>query len=77
MGSSPPTIAIGKADAVERAIRRIQLRGALGSEDIRRENAADLVVYLFENGICDEDELVELAMLADGKRYDPVSGHFD
>lgn len=77
MGSSPPLIAISKADIVERAIKRIKPRATITEEDTRFENAAALVVYLFESGISDEDELVELAMLADGKRYDPVAGMFD
>ena len=77
MGSSPSRISIGKADIVERAIRRIHSGGPAVHEDVRLENAAAHVVYLFENGVDDEDELVELAMLADGKRYDPVAGVFD
>lgn len=77
MGSSRPFVSIGKPEIVERAIRRIQLGGIAGEKRMRRENTEALVAYLFENGVSDEDELVELAMLADGKRYDPVSGHFD
>lgn len=32
--------------------------------------------YLYENGIHDEEDLIELALLADGKRYDPTTGTF-
>lgn len=75
MGSPRPIISISKDAIVERAIRRIH--EGVGIADTRFENAAALVVYLYESGICDEDELVELARLADGKRYDPVTGIFN
>lgn len=83
MGPSPPKLtagpksAAGNADTVERAIRRINGIIEKNADHTRQENAAALVVYLFENGVSDEDELVELATLAEGKHYDPVAGVFN
>lgn len=77
MGSSPSRLSLGTADVVERAIRRVGGSLRDNPHDTRVENAAALIVYLFESGVNDEEELVELAMLADGKRYNPVAGMFD
>jgi len=41
-----------------------------------QENAEALVSYLVKSGIRDEDDLVELASIANGKRYDPNNGSF-
>jgi intergrase/recombinase len=64
-----------EADAiVERTVRR--LYGRRQEDGHFDENAAALVTYLVESGIHDEDELVELARIAHGKRYDPSNGSF-
>lgn len=59
---------------VERAVRR--LYGRKQEDAHLEENAAALVTYLVKSGIHDEDELVELARIAHGKRYDPSNGSF-
>ncbi|KQW28097.1 hypothetical protein ASE36_16775 [Rhizobium sp. Root274] len=68
-----------KADAaniVERAVSRINDGASVVLEGPGQENATALLFYLVENGVRDEDELVELAMLAKGKRYNPTDGTF-
>jgi hypothetical protein len=59
---------------VERTVRR--LHGRWQDDRQVEENAAALVTLLVKSGIRDEDELVELAMIANGKRYDPANGSF-
>lgn len=59
---------------VERALRR--LSGRKQTDKRIEANAAELVSYLLKNGVRDEDELVELARIAHGKRYDPSNGCF-
>lgn len=59
---------------VDRAVMRLY-----GQKRIDRQSAAnakELVSYLLKNGVRDEDELVELARIANGKRYDPSNGSF-
>jgi len=59
---------------IERAVRRLY-----DPKQIDRQSAAnakELVSYLLNNGVRDEDELVELARIANGKRYDPSNGSF-
>lgn len=83
MGPSPPKptagarSTTGNADVVERAIRRVNGIIEKNADHSRQENTAALVVYLFENGVNDEDELVELATIAEGRHYDPVAGIFN
>ncbi|MCC8932929.1 hypothetical protein [Rhizobium sp. 'Codium 1'] len=59
---------------VERAVRRLYGRKHLDPD--LEQNASALVQYLVKSGIHDEDDLVELACIANGKRYDPSSGSF-
>lgn len=59
---------------VERAIRRLYARKH--ADRHVQENAEAFVSYLVRSGIRDEDELVELASIANGKRYDPNNGSF-
>lgn len=59
---------------VERAVRRLYGRKQLNPN--LEQNASALVQYLVKSGIHDEDDLVELAWIANGKRYDPSSGSF-
>ncbi len=64
------------ADIVERAVSRLN-DGSIATSDSQGEkNTTALLFYLVENGVRDEDELVELAMLAKGKRYNPADGTF-
>lgn len=65
-----------KADIVERAVRRINREENLIPDTAHAENAAALLTYLVEIGVDDEDELIEFAALAKGKRYDPADGSF-
>lgn len=74
MASSPPGRIQDEHAIVERAVKR--LYGQRPSDAQQQENAANLVTYLVKNGIRDEDELVELARIAHGKRYDPSNGSF-
>ena len=76
MVSTSPGASAGKADIVERAVRRINRQENLIPDMTYAENAAALLVYLYESGVRDEDELVELALMAKGKRYDPKDGSF-
>ncbi|MDH4441785.1 MAG: hypothetical protein QE284_15525 [Rhizobium sp.] len=64
------------AEIVERAVTRINDSAAAVMEGQGEENATALLRYLVENGMRDEDDLVELAVLANGKRYDPAEGTF-
>ena len=59
---------------IERTVRR--LYGRWQDDRQIEENAAALLTLLVKSGIRDEDELVELAMIANGKRYDPANGSF-
>ncbi|MDQ0420572.1 hypothetical protein J2045_001596 [Peteryoungia aggregata LMG 23059] len=74
MASRPPGKTSEEIAIVERAVRRIY--GRRRSDSHQEENAAALVTYLIESGIRDEDELVEFARIANGKRYDPSNGSF-
>jgi len=65
-----------KADIVERAVRRISRQENLIPDTKQTDNATALLIYLVESGVQDEDELVEFASLAKGKRYDPADGSF-
>lgn len=64
------------ADIVERAVSRLNDGPSTVLEGPGGENATALLFYLVENGVRDEDELVELAMIAKGKRYNPTDGTF-
>ena len=64
------------ADIVERAVTRINDGEPAVLDGPGEENATALLFYLVENGVKDEDELVELALLAKGKRYNPADGTF-
>jgi hypothetical protein len=64
------------ADIVERAVTRINDGATAVLDGQGEKNATALLFYLVENGVRDEDELVELAMLAKGKRYNPADGTF-
>lgn len=74
MASIPPVKTREENAIVERAVRRLYGRG--GADPSIRDNAAEFVTYLVRSGIRDEDELVELAAIANGKRYDPRNGSF-
>ncbi len=74
MASRPPGKTSEEIAIVERAVRRICGRRRLNSH--QEENAAALVTYLVKSGIRDEDEIVEFARIANGKRYDPSNGSF-
>lgn len=74
MASSPACKTHDENAIVERAVRR--LYGRRHTDRHVEENAAALVTYLVRNGIHDEDDLVELAAIANGKRYDPSNGSF-
>ncbi|QLF68611.1 hypothetical protein FE840_003075 [Peteryoungia desertarenae] len=76
MVSASQGASANKADIVERAVRRINRQENLIPDMTYAENAAALLVYLYENGVHDEEELVELALMAKGKRYDPKNGNF-
>lgn len=74
MASRPPGTTPEENAIVERALKR--LYGVRPADAHSKENSAELVAYLVNNGIRDEDELVELAKIASGKRYDPSNGSF-
>lgn len=74
MASRPPGKTPEEHAIVERAVKR--LYGPRQTAGHLKENAAQFVAYLVNNGIRDEDELVELAKIANGKRYDPSNGSF-
>jgi hypothetical protein len=74
VASIPPAKTRDENAIVERAVRR--LHGQRDADPAIRENAAEFVTYLVRSGIHDEDELVELASIANGKRYDPQNGSF-
>lgn len=73
MASAPPEISSDNHAIVKRAVMRLS---GLQSETDASENTVDLVNYLIDSGIRDEDDLVELAEIANGKRYDPANGSF-
>lgn len=74
MASSPPEKNQEENAIVERAVRRLYGRKQATAD--LEENASALVTYLVKSGFRDEDELVELAKIANGKRYDPSNGSF-
>jgi hypothetical protein len=74
MASSPPGRDQEEHVIIERALRR--LYGSRREDAHLKQNAAELVGYLVKTGIRDEDEIVELARIAHGKRYDPDNGSF-
>lgn len=74
MASSPPGKNQEENAIVERAVRRLYGRKQTTAD--LEENASALVTYLVKSGFRDEDELVELAKIANGKRYDPSNGSF-
>jgi hypothetical protein len=74
MASSPPGKPHDEGAIIERALRRLYGRRQMDKQS--EANAADLVSYLLKTGVRDEDELVELARIANGKRYDPGNGSF-
>jgi hypothetical protein len=74
MASKPPGKNHDEHAIVERAVKR--LYGRTQADAHVTENTARLVSYLVNSGIRDEDELVELAKIANGKRYDPTNGSF-
>lgn len=61
---------------VERAVSRLSEDAPLSMAQGQKANAAALVNYLVTSGVTNEDDLVELALLAKGKRYDPADGSF-
>ncbi|THV22445.1 hypothetical protein [Peteryoungia ipomoeae] len=74
MASTPPETSSDNHAIVKRAVMR--LSGLPQSATDASENTVDLVNYLVNSGIRDEDDLVELAEIANGKRYDPANGSF-
>ncbi|WP_154721021.1 hypothetical protein [Ciceribacter sp. T2.26MG-112.2] len=66
---------IGKQPIVVRnAIQRLLKDHHYAETPRLAENAISLIVRLHESGICDEDELVELAALSGGKPLDKLLG---
>ncbi|MBC7149836.1 hypothetical protein [Ciceribacter selenitireducens] len=66
-----PKISIGEQPAsVRNAIDRLLKDYRYAETPALAENAISLVVRLYESGICDEDELVELTALSGGKSLD-------
>ena len=76
MALTSPSAKADTAQIVERAVTRINGDTSAILDGAGEENTTALVLYLVENGIHDEDELVELTLLAEGKRYNPVDGTF-
>ncbi|MBC2772711.1 hypothetical protein H6M51_07540 [Rhizobium sp. AQ_MP] len=74
MASTPPGKTQDEHAIVERAVRRLQERNHLDRHV--KKNAEAFVSYLVKSGIRNEDDLVELASIANGKRYDPRDGSF-
>ncbi len=74
MASSPPGEIQDEHAIVERAVKR--LYGPRQADAHLNENTAELVAYLVNSGIRDEDDIVEFARIANGKRYDPSNGTF-
>jgi intergrase/recombinase len=74
MAPRPPGKTSEENAIVERTVRR--LYGRTRTDKHVQENAEAFVSYLVKSGIRDEDELVELARIANGKRYDPNNGSF-
>jgi len=70
-----PKISIGEQPvSVRNAIDRLLKDHRYAETPALAENAQHLVVLLHESGICDEDELVELAALSGGKPLDELLG---
>lgn len=70
-----PTISIGgQPTSVRNAAQRILKDHHFGETPDLAKNAIELIVRLHESGICDEDELVELAALSGGKPLDESFG---
>jgi hypothetical protein len=76
MASRSPGFKADAADIVERAVNRLNSGGSTVLDGPGEENATALLFYLVQNGVRDEDDLVELAMLAKGMRYNPADGTF-
>jgi hypothetical protein len=74
MASRPPGKLHEESAIIERALQR--LYGRMQMDKQSAANAAELVSYLLKTGVRDEDDLVELARIANGKRYDPGNGCF-
>lgn len=74
MAPRPPGKSNEENAIVERAVQRLYER--MHADRHMQENAEALVSYLVKSGIRDEDDLVELASIANGKRYDPDNGSF-
>ncbi|TPP07036.1 hypothetical protein [Rhizobium glycinendophyticum] len=76
MASTSQRSTAEKSVIVERAVTRISDNASAVLDGPGEENATALLLYLVENGVSDEDDLVELALLANGKRYNPNDGTF-
>ncbi|WP_245422649.1 hypothetical protein [Rhizobium sp. AG855] len=76
MASISRSLTTDAADIVEKAVTRINDGAPAILDGQGEENATALLFYLVENGVRDEDELVELTLMAEGKRYDPANGTF-
>lgn len=74
MASTPPETSQERNAIVKRAVTRVY--GPGHSQPDASGNTAQLVHYLVNSGIRDEDDLVEFAEIANGKRYDPKNGSF-
>ncbi|MCZ8177749.1 MAG: hypothetical protein O9309_01890 [Rhizobium sp.] len=74
MASTPPGKTQDETAIVERAVRRLYERKH--ADRHVQKNAEAFVSYLVKSGIRNEDDLVELASIANGKRYNPSEGSF-
>ena len=74
MAPRPPGKSNEEYAIVERAVRRLYDREH--TDRHVQDNTEALVSYLVKSGIRDEDDIVELASIANGKRYDPNDGSF-
>lgn len=59
---------------IARAVRRV--RKVHGSWMARDPNTRELIVEAVQSGIDQEDDLVELVEIAEGKRYDKTTAKF-
>ncbi len=59
---------------IARAVRKV--RKAHGSWMAREPNTRELIVEAVHSGIDQEDDLVELVEIAEGKRYDKTTATF-
>lgn len=59
---------------VRNAVKRLLQDHNFGETPSLAQNAIHLIVRLHDSGICDEDELVELAALSGGKSLDERGG---